>query len=88
MNRFCVDQIVVFHRRIQICPFRKGCPLQSYDLGMGCFDHQSYEFSGGVWILRDWFLFRRWGQKNFCLAALVGKQTTNDEGVQKRLMFS
>ena len=20
---------------------------------MGCFDHQSYDFSGGVWILRD-----------------------------------
>ena len=26
--------------------------IQSYDLGMGFFDHQSYEFSGGVWILK------------------------------------
>ena len=25
-------------------------PIQSYDR-MGCVDHQSYEFSGGVWIL-------------------------------------
>ena len=37
---------------------RKGFPLnQSYDLGMGCFDHQSYSptgKSGGVWILRAW----------------------------------
>ena len=23
-------------------------PIQSYDLGMGCFDHQSYEKSGRV----------------------------------------
>ena len=22
-------------------------------VGMGCFDHQSYDVSGGVWILRD-----------------------------------
>ncbi len=29
--------------RIQICP---------KNLGMGCFDHQSYDFSGEVWILR------------------------------------
>ena len=27
--------------------------LQSYDLGMGVIDLQSYEFSGGVWIRRD-----------------------------------
>ena len=34
-------------------PFVWGIsPIQSYDLGMGFFDHQSYEFSGGVWILR------------------------------------
>ena len=32
--------------------FQKGFPLQSYDLGMGFFDHQSYKMSGGVWILR------------------------------------
>ena len=30
----------------------KRIPLYSYDLGMRLFDHQSYEFSGGVWILR------------------------------------
>ena len=29
-------------------------PIQSYWIGMGLnWDHQSYEKSGGVWILRD-----------------------------------
>ena len=35
-----------------VCPKKKDFPShQSYDLKMGCFDHQSYEKSEGVWIL-------------------------------------
>ena len=41
-------------RRIQICPKNPGFPPYNPILGMGCFDHQSYEFSGGVWILRHY----------------------------------
>ena len=37
--------------RIQICPKNPGFPLCSYDLVMGFFDHQSYEFSGSYGFL-------------------------------------
>ena len=42
-----------FPNWIQICPKQSGIsPNQSYDLGMGCFDHQSYSIGRGIWILR------------------------------------
>ena len=44
-----------------VCPEVSGSSLRSnpMTLGMGCFDHQSYQFLGGVWILRGISLVAR-----------------------------
>ena len=36
--------------RIQICPKNGISPNQSYDLGMGCVDHQSYSRDGSGFL--------------------------------------
>ena len=46
--------------RIQACPFRKGLHRLNPILGMGCFDHQSCDFSGQVWILSDLVIPENW----------------------------
>ena len=46
-----VSLLVCLNLSIQVCPKNPGFPLTNPILGMGCFDHQSYDFSGGIWIL-------------------------------------
>ena len=55
---FLETPIYVYHisLSIQVCPKVSGFPRTNPILGMGCFDHQSHEFSGGIWILRVCFV--------------------------------